>query len=200
MSLEMWIAFVIAAMIVLVIPGPTILLVISQSISHGRRAVVPLVTGVTLGDFTAMTLSLLGLGAILAASATLFSVLKFIGAVYLICLGIKLWRSNPGKHEISLADTHDALKACLKLRSSNRTKRVFLVEKGTYKGQAISVRGIQKRLEYYAKKTRINVSCHRLRHTMATQLLKQRPRWRLSRIFWVTTGSRPPSDIARYRI
>ena len=78
----MWIAFVIAAMIVLVIPGPTILLVISQSISHGRRAVVPLVTGVTLGDFTAMTLSLLGLGAILAASATLFSVLKFIGAVY----------------------------------------------------------------------------------------------------------------------
>ena len=105
MSIEMWIAFVIAAMIVLVIPGPTILLVISQSISHGRRAVVPLVTGVTLGDFTAMTLSLLGLGAILAASATLFSVLKFIGAVYLIFLGIKLWRSNPGQHEISLADT-----------------------------------------------------------------------------------------------
>lgn len=74
MSLEMWIAFVVAAMIVLVIPGPTILLVISQSISHGRRAVVPLVTGVTLGDFTAMTLSLLGLGAILAASATLYAV------------------------------------------------------------------------------------------------------------------------------
>jgi len=68
-------------------------------------------------------------------------------------------------------DAHDALKAYLKLRSSNRTKRVFLVEKGTYKGQAISVRGIQKRVEYYAEKTRINVSCHRLRHTMATQLL-----------------------------
>ncbi len=68
-------------------------------------------------------------------------------------------------------DAHDALKAYLKLRSSNRTKRVFLVEKGTYKEQAISVRGIQKRIEYYAKKTRINVSCHRLRHTMATQLL-----------------------------
>lgn len=68
-------------------------------------------------------------------------------------------------------DAHDALKAYLKLRSRNRTRRVFLVEKGTYKGQAISVRGIQKRIEYYAKKTRINVSCHRLRHTMATQLL-----------------------------
>ena len=69
------------------------------------------------------------------------------------------------------SDAHDALKFYLKLRSSNRTKRVFLVEKGTYKGRAISVRGIQKRIEYYAKKTRINVSCHRLRHTMATQLL-----------------------------
>jgi site-specific recombinase XerD len=68
-------------------------------------------------------------------------------------------------------DAHDALKAYLKLRSSNRTKRVFLVEKGTYKGKAISVRGIQKRIEYYAAKSRINVSCHRLRHTMATQLL-----------------------------
>ncbi len=119
MSLEMWIAFVIAAMIVLVIPGPTILLVISQSISHGRRAVVPLVTGVTLGDFTAMTLSLLGLGAILAASATLFSVLKFIGAVYLIFLGIKLWRSNPGQHEISLADT--------KASNSSLFKSTFVV-------------------------------------------------------------------------
>jgi threonine/homoserine/homoserine lactone efflux protein len=101
MSLEMWIAFVIAATIVLVIPGPTILLVISQAISHGRRAVIPIVAGVTVGDFTAMTLSLLGLGAILATSATLFSVLKFIGAGYLIYLGIKLWRSNPEKHKSS---------------------------------------------------------------------------------------------------
>ena len=39
------------------------------------------------------------------------------------------------------------------------------------KGQPLSVRGIQKRIEYYAKKSRLNVSCHRLRHTMATQLL-----------------------------
>ncbi len=105
MSIEMWVAFVIAAVIVLVIPGPTILLVMSQAISHGRRAVIPLVTGVTLGDLTAMTLSLLGLGVILAASAALFSVLKLIGAVYLVCLGIKLWRSDAQERAISVADT-----------------------------------------------------------------------------------------------
>ena len=50
-------------------------------------------------------------------------------------------------------------------------KKVFLVEKGDYKGKPISVRGIQKRIEYYAKKSGITVCCHRLRHTMASQLL-----------------------------
>lgn len=68
-------------------------------------------------------------------------------------------------------DAHDALVAYLKIRSHYRVKKVFLVEKGNYKGQPISVRGIQKRIEYYAKKTGLKVSCHRLRHTMATQLL-----------------------------
>ena len=68
-------------------------------------------------------------------------------------------------------DAHDALVAYLKIRSHYRVKKVFLVEKGTYKGQSISVRGIQKRIEYYAKKSGLEVSCHRLRHTMATQLL-----------------------------
>lgn len=95
MSIETYSAFFLAASIVLIIPGPTIILVISHSASKGRRAVLPLVAGVTLGDFTAMTLSLLGLGAILSASAALFSILKWIGAIYLIFLGIKLWRSTP---------------------------------------------------------------------------------------------------------
>ena len=68
-------------------------------------------------------------------------------------------------------DAHDALVAYLKMRSHYRVKKIFLVEKGNYKGQPISVRGIQKRMEYYAKKTGLKVSCHCLRHTMATQLL-----------------------------
>jgi site-specific recombinase XerD len=68
-------------------------------------------------------------------------------------------------------DAHDALVAYLKIRSDLRVKKVFLVEKGNFKGRPISVRGIQKRMEYYAKKTGLKVSCHRLRHTMATQLL-----------------------------
>jgi len=68
-------------------------------------------------------------------------------------------------------DAADGLVAYLKLRSHRRAKKVFLVEKGDYKGQPISVRGIQKRMEYYAKKTGLKISCHHMRHTMATQML-----------------------------
>jgi len=68
-------------------------------------------------------------------------------------------------------DAADGLIAYLRLRSHRRVEKVFLVEKGDYKGQPISVRGIQKRMEYYAKKTGLKISCHHLRHTMATQLL-----------------------------
>ena len=68
-------------------------------------------------------------------------------------------------------DAYDALVQYLRLRPRSRAKRVFLVEKGTYRGKPISVRGIQKRMEYYAKKAAVKVSCHALRHTMATQLL-----------------------------
>jgi len=96
-----------------------------------------------------------------------------LGAIDLKRCRLMVQQGKGGKDRVVYIsnDAHDALIAYLKLRSRNRTRRIFLVEKGTYKGQAISVRGIQKRIEYYAKKTRINVSCHRLRHTMATQLL-----------------------------
>ena len=67
-------------------------------------------------------------------------------------------------------DARSALGAYLSKRSA-KGKSLFLVQKGTMRGQPLSVRGIQKRMEYYARKSRLNVSCHRLRHTMATQLL-----------------------------
>lgn len=95
MPLETLIPFVLATALILIIPGPTIILVVSQAVTHGRRSVVPLVAGVLMGDFTAMTLSLLGLGALLSTSATLFSIFKWIGALYLLYLGIKLWRLTP---------------------------------------------------------------------------------------------------------
>jgi len=70
--------------------------------------------------------------------------------------------------------SNDALAALLeylRVRPANKVKKVFLVEKGPLTGQSLSVRGIQKRMEYYARKTKLRISCHHLRHTMATQML-----------------------------
>ena len=68
-------------------------------------------------------------------------------------------------------DAYEALVQYLRVRPANRVREVFLVAKGRCRGKAISVRGIQKRLEHYARQARLKVSCHQLRHTMATQLL-----------------------------
>lgn len=92
-DLQTWIAFVAAAEALLIIPGPTVLLVVSYALAQGRRSAWATVPGVAAGDFTAMALSLLGLGALLAASAELFTVLKLAGAAYLVYLGIKILRA-----------------------------------------------------------------------------------------------------------
>jgi threonine/homoserine/homoserine lactone efflux protein len=94
MTLESWAAFTAASTVLLVIPGPTVLLVVSYALGQGWRTALPMAVGVALGDFTAMTLSMLGLGALLAASATLFTILKWVGAAYLVYLGVKLWRAG----------------------------------------------------------------------------------------------------------
>ena len=90
MPAELWLAFVGVSAVVLAIPGPTILLVLSYSIAHGRQATLPLVAGVALGDSVALTLSLVGLGTLLAASAFWFTVIKWLGGLYLVYLGIRL--------------------------------------------------------------------------------------------------------------
>ena len=68
-------------------------------------------------------------------------------------------------------DAQQALVDYLKIRAFSKAKRLFRVDKGRCKGNPISVRAIQKRMEHYARKAGMNVSCHQLRHTMATQLL-----------------------------
>lgn len=100
MNLETWLAFAAASTILLIIPGPTILTVISYSISHGYRAKVPLILAVALGDSTALALSLLGLGALLANSVFWFQIIKWAGGLYLIYLGIKLLRAGVTAPEI----------------------------------------------------------------------------------------------------
>lgn len=90
MTPELWIAFAAASAVLLVIPGPTVLTVISYSIAHGGRVTAPLITAVALGDSTALVLSLAGLGALLSVSAFWFTVVKWAGGLYLLFLGISM--------------------------------------------------------------------------------------------------------------
>ncbi len=101
MSVELWLAFVAASTAMLVIPGPTILTVISYSVAHGKSAKMPLVMAVALGDSTALVVSLLGLGALLATSAVWFTAVKWVAGLYLLFLGIKLLRAGFSPLEIA---------------------------------------------------------------------------------------------------
>jgi threonine/homoserine/homoserine lactone efflux protein len=108
MTLATWFAFLLASIVLVLIPGPTVLLVVSYALTQGRRVAVAMAAGVALGDFTAMTLSLAGLGALLLTSATFFTVLKWIGAAYLIYLGVRLWRANPVMPDVQAETTANA--------------------------------------------------------------------------------------------
>lgn len=90
-SPETLLTFAIASMVLLIIPGPTIIMVITQALAHGRRIAFASVMGVGLGDLVAASLSIIGIGTILAASATVFIIVKWAGAAYLVYIGVRMW-------------------------------------------------------------------------------------------------------------
>ncbi|QQX79830.1 LysE family translocator [Shewanella sp. KX20019] len=87
MSIEVWLSFVIASAVLTLIPGPCVLLVISQSLTKGIRAAFMCILGDVFGGVMLMVLSLIGVGAILATSATLFMIFKWLGVMYMAYLG-----------------------------------------------------------------------------------------------------------------
>jgi threonine/homoserine/homoserine lactone efflux protein len=95
MTWTAWLAFTVTYTLMALAPGPVVLLVMSYALSQGRRAALAVVAGTVLGDATCLVSAVLGLGAILAASATAFTVLKIAGACYLVFIGVKLWRARP---------------------------------------------------------------------------------------------------------
>ncbi|GAN80104.1 LysE family translocator [Acidocella aminolytica] len=127
MTVHTWFAFLLAATVLLMIPGPTVLLVIGQSLGAGRRRALPLVAGVALGDLTAMTLSLAGLGALLSASATAFTLLKWMGAIYLAYLGLKLWRAPISAEAASPLQARAAFRQAYLVTALNPKSIAFFV-------------------------------------------------------------------------
>ncbi|MBU2937073.1 MULTISPECIES: LysE family translocator [Pacificibacter] len=107
MPFDLWIAFATASLALIIIPGPTVLLVLSYALGQGRRVAVASAVGVGLGDVLAMTASLLGLGVLIMTSALAFTVIKWIGGAYLLYLGVNMLRSAGSAQMGSLMRTEN---------------------------------------------------------------------------------------------
>ncbi|WP_269531560.1 LysE family translocator [Chitinimonas sp. BJYL2] len=97
MSLEIWLAYIAAVVVISGTPGPNMLLSMTHGIHHGLGATVrSTMPGLLFGLAIILGISLGGLGALLLASTLAFEIIKYVGAAYLIWLGIKTWRSAGG--------------------------------------------------------------------------------------------------------
>ncbi|WP_416538522.1 LysE family translocator [Phaeobacter sp. JH18-32] len=93
--------FVLASSALMLVPGPAMLFMIGIALNDGLTKAFTALPGLALGLVVSITISLLGAGAVLLASAQLFTVLKLAGAGYLIFLGVRLWMSDPGDPSVS---------------------------------------------------------------------------------------------------
>ncbi|MBV1925827.1 MAG: LysE family translocator [Rhodobacteraceae bacterium] len=89
MSFDSWLAFILACVVLTLIPGPSVLLVVGQALSRGRKAAMMCIAGDVIGGIVLMGLSFAGVGAILATSAVLFQIVKWAGVIYLGYLGYR---------------------------------------------------------------------------------------------------------------
>ena len=98
MQFDLWLSFVVASAIIIAVPGPTVLLLISRTVERGPAGSIPLLLGTLPG-------AVVGIGVSFAASAELFTVLKWLGAAYLVYLGVAQWRRGAGTAAPSTAST-----------------------------------------------------------------------------------------------
>lgn len=103
MSFDAWLAFTLACIVLTLIPGPSVLLIVGQALSKGRRAAMLCIVGDVVGGIVLMGLSLAGVGAILAASAVLFQIVKWSGVLYLAWLGYR--QIIEARSDVGLFDT-----------------------------------------------------------------------------------------------
>lgn len=119
MHLNLWLGFVAAALVMGVIPGPAVTSIVGYALGSGRRVALASVAGIAVGNIIAMSLSLAGVGAILRASAGAFLILKWVGAAYLIGLGVLiLLRSRSRSRSRSGADAQAAPPPAIRARTA----------------------------------------------------------------------------------
>ncbi len=104
LSPEQWLLFVAAGLVLNLTPGPDVLFIVTQSLRSGLRAALVAACGISGGCFVHIAAAALGIGALLATSATAFTALKWVGAAYLVYLGVKMLLTRQSPLSPSLAD------------------------------------------------------------------------------------------------
>lgn len=94
-SLDQLLVFSLTSLLLIFTPGPDIIYVLTRGVAQGRRAALAAAMGFSLGNIGHTLFAVLGLSAILASSATAFTLVKVAGGLYLLYLGFKLWRADP---------------------------------------------------------------------------------------------------------
>ena len=100
MTLELYLAYLLACLLITLIPGPTVTLIVANSLRHGARAGLLNVAGTQAGLALMMLVLMVGLSSVIAAMAWLFDWLRLVGAAYLVYLGWKLLRSPPAEASV----------------------------------------------------------------------------------------------------
>jgi threonine/homoserine/homoserine lactone efflux protein len=96
-TLHNYLLFVFASILLVLVPGPDMAYMLARCIAQGRRAGILAALGFNLGGYVHLTAAVLGLSAILASSSVAFTVVKWLGAAYLVYLGISALRSQQGQ-------------------------------------------------------------------------------------------------------
>lgn len=97
MNLHLFLAYCVAVAILLLMPGPVVTLVVANSLSHGSRSGLATVAGASFGNAILLGATAVGLVAFFALVSEIFEVVRWVGAVYLIWLGIRAWRDHGGE-------------------------------------------------------------------------------------------------------
>jgi threonine/homoserine/homoserine lactone efflux protein len=101
MTLHSYLLFVGASIVLVLVPGPDMIYMLGRCIAQGKRAGLMAAVGFNLGSYVHLTAAALGLSAVLATSAVAFNIVKWIGAAYLIYLGISVLRSRGGPIDVN---------------------------------------------------------------------------------------------------
>jgi len=94
LSLSLYLTYIAACIAIVIVPGPSVTVIIANSLAHGTRAGLLNVAGTQAGLVVLMAVLVVGLSTIVAQAGVVFDVIRIVGALYLIWLGIRLWRSD----------------------------------------------------------------------------------------------------------